>query len=189
MDRSKSAIATASETVQVPLTVEQERWYGEACARLNSERLKRLLLELVNIPSPTGAERAASQFIAAYLRDHLGGHAFYQPVNEDTGNAIGEIRGSGAGATLLLYAPIDTHLEGDPERDLPWAGPVLRVDMVAKGYAEGDMVFGLGAANPKCMVATLAEVATVLYESGLPLIGDVQVAFAGGGMPVNVSYR
>jgi len=171
------------------LSQRQEGWYADACARLDAARLKRLLLQLIDIHSPTGAERRASEFIAAYMRDKLGGRGFYQPVNEDTGNAIAEIRGSGGGASLLLYAPIDTHLEGDPERDLPWAGPVLRADMVPKGHAEGDMVFGLGAANPKCMVATLTEVATALHEARVPLIGDLIAGFAGGGMPVNVSYR
>src|SRR5690348_15074722 len=117
---------------------EQEQWYSEACARLDPERLKRLLLQLIDVPSPTGSEREASEFIAGYLTQHLAGRACYQPINENTGNAVGEIRGSGDGATLLLYAPIDTHLEGEPDQDLPWAGPVLRADMLAKGFAEGD---------------------------------------------------
>jgi acetylornithine deacetylase/succinyl-diaminopimelate desuccinylase-like protein len=179
----------SQSTIQAPLSTEQERWYSEACARLDSERLKRFLLQLIDIPSPTGAERRASEFVADYLQQHLGGRAYYQPINEDTGNSVGEMRGIGGGATLLLYAPIDTHLEGDPDKDLPWAGPVLRPDMIAKGYAEGDMVFGLGAANPKCMVATLSEISIALTEAGIPLIGDLVLGFAGGGMPVNVGAR
>ena len=178
----------AIKTLQLALSPEQERWYGDACARLDSERLKRLLIGLVDIPSATGAERRANEFMTNYLRERIG-RAFYQPINEDTGNAVAEIRGSGGGATLLLYAPIDTHLEGDAVRDLPWAGPALRADMIPRGYAEGDMVFGLGAANPKAMVATIAEVATALGEAKVPLTGDLQVAFAGGGMPVNVPER
>jgi acetylornithine deacetylase/succinyl-diaminopimelate desuccinylase-like protein len=178
-----------SETVQAPFSAEQERWYGDACARLDPERLKRLLLQLIDIPSPTGGERRASEFIAGYLAERLGGRARYQPINETTGNAIAEIRGSGGGAMLLLYAPIDTHLEGDPEHDLPWAGPLLKADMMAQGRAEGEMVFGLGAGNPKCMVATLAESAGALAEAQVPLTGDLTVGFAGGGMPVNVARR
>lgn len=178
-----------TETRQLPLTADRERWYAAACARLDAERLKRLLLELIDIPSPTGAERAASEFVAARMCERLGAHAFYQPIGKDTGNAVGELRGSGNGATLLLYAPIDTHLEGDPARDLPWAGPVMRADMIAQGFADGDLVFGLGAANPKAMVATLIEIASALKEAEVPLIGDLQVGFAGGGMPVNVADR
>ncbi|HKV54907.1 MAG TPA: hypothetical protein VJN94_09715 [Candidatus Binataceae bacterium] len=177
----------ASDTVQVPFAANQQRWYDDACARLDPERLKRLLLQLVDIPSPTGGERRASEFIAEYLGTRLAGAALYQPISDATGNAVGEIRGQGGGATLLLYAPIDTHIEGDPERDLPWAGPILRADMIPRGYAEGEMVFGLGAANPKCMVATLAEIATALHEAQVPLTGDLVVGFAGGGMPVNAA--
>jgi len=177
------------ETRKMPFSVEQEKWYAEACSRIDPERLKHLLLELINIPSPTGAERRISEFTAGWMREHIGGRALYQPISEDTGNAIGEIRGSGGGATLLLYAPIDTHLEGDAEHDIPWAGPVLRPDMIAKGYAEAEMVYGLGAANPKCMVATLAEIAAAVFEAKAPLAGDLQVGFAGGGMPVNIVSR
>jgi acetylornithine deacetylase/succinyl-diaminopimelate desuccinylase-like protein len=176
-------------TTPIPLSDDQEGWYSEACARLDSERLKRLLLKLVDIPSPTGAERHASEFIAEYMRQNLGGRGHYQPINDETGNAVGEIRGRGGGATLLLYAPIDTHLEGEADKDLPWAGPTLRADMIPKGYADGDMVFGLGAANPKCMVATLAEIAVALYEARIPLIGELALGFAGGGMPVNIAAR
>src|ERR1700730_18372656 len=82
-------------TIQVPFSDQQERWYSEACARLDSERLKRLLLQLVDIPSPTGGERRASEFIAEYVREQLGGRCYYQPINEETGNAVGEIRGRG----------------------------------------------------------------------------------------------
>jgi acetylornithine deacetylase/succinyl-diaminopimelate desuccinylase-like protein len=186
---SPQLAGSESQTIAVPFSGQQERWYIDACARLDAARLKRLLLQLIDIPSPTGGERGASEFIAGYLGERLGGCACYQPVNEQTGNAIAEIRGSGGGATLLLYAPIDTHLEGDPEHDLPWAGPTLRADMIAKGRAEGEMVFGLGAANPKCMVATLAEIAIALNEAQVPLTGDLIVGFAGGGMPVNVASR
>jgi acetylornithine deacetylase/succinyl-diaminopimelate desuccinylase-like protein len=184
MNASKEPQAT-----QPQLSEEQEHWYSEACARLDPERLKRLLLQLIDISSPTGGERQISEFIAAYMRQQLGERAFYQPINEHTGNAVGEIPGRGRGATLLLYAPVDTHLEGDPDKDLPWAGPVLRADMVPKGYAEGDMIFGLGAANPKCMVATLSEIAVAVNEAKIPLTGDLVTGFAGGGMPVNVASR
>ena len=139
----------ADKTRNVALSAEQEKWYAQACERLNPARLQKLLLGLIDIHSPTGAERQASEFIAGYMREHLGEHCRYQPIDEDTGNAVGEVRGSGGGAALLLYAPIDTHLEADPERDLPWAGPTLRADMLPSGFARGDMVYGLGAANPK----------------------------------------
>src|SRR5712692_9024866 len=107
------------ETRKMPFSVEQEKWYAKACSRIDAERLKHLLLELINIPSPTGAERRISEFTAAWMREHIGGSARYQPISEDAGNAIGEIRGGEGGATLHLHPPARTHQEGDAEHDLP----------------------------------------------------------------------
>jgi len=181
----------AGTTRQIPFTADQERWYAAAWERFNLDRLKTLLIELVNIHSPTGAEREAAEFLASYLKAHLGGRAVYQPVSDLTGNCFGEVRGAtgATGARLMLYAPLDTHLDADPETDVPWVGSALRPDMVPRASVEGDFIIGLGASNPKSMVATLTEVATALYESGIPLIGALQPAFAGGGMSVNSPRR
>lgn len=161
--------------------------YEAVCDRLNPDRFRDLLVNLINIHSPTGLERPASEFMAGYLRDTVGIEAGYQPMNEHSGNAFGERLGSGSGGRLLLYAPIDTHI--DPENDVPWVGPRLRPDMVPEAQVRDDLVIGLGASNPKCMVAGLTEVAHAVIESGIPLIGDLAIGFAGGGMPVSMSGR
>src|SRR5580704_2030691 len=122
----------ADKTRNVPLSAEQEQWYATACERLNPERLKKVLLNLIDIHSPTGAERQASEFIATYMREHLGEHSRYQAISEDTGNAIGELRGSGGGASLLLYAPIDSY------RWRSGKGPAVgRPDFARRHVAEG----------------------------------------------------
>ncbi|MGW4095950.1 M20 family metallopeptidase [Mycobacterium sp. NPDC004974] len=161
--------------------------YEAVCDRLDPDRFRDLLVNLINIHSPTGLERPASEFMAGYLRDTVGIEAGYQPMNEHSGNAFGERLGSGGGSRLLLYAPIDTHI--DPESDVPWVGPRLRPDMLPQAQIDGDLVIGLGASNPKCMVAGLTEVAHAVIESGIPLIGDLAIGFAGGGMPVSMSGR
>ena len=107
-------------------------------------------------------------------------------MGEASGNAIGRIRGSGGGPSLLLYAPIDTHLEGNAD-DLPWVGPALRADMVPEARENDGLVIGLGASNPKAMVTTLAEAVRVIRAANVPLKGDLFVAYAGGGMPVDLA--
>ncbi|MGH7089935.1 MAG: M20/M25/M40 family metallo-hydrolase, partial [Stellaceae bacterium] len=109
-----------------------------------------------------------------------------QPMGAQSGNAVGRMRGSGGGPSLLLYAPIDTHLEGNAD-DLPWAGPRLRPDMVPEPTEENGLIVGLGASNPKAMVTTLFEAARVVRAANVPLLGDVFVAYAGGGMPVDLA--
>ena len=161
---------------------QQRRWFEAACARINVERLKQLVFSLTDIHSPTGNERRASEFLTSYLAD-AGFSARYQPVTERSGNCIGHLPGAGTGPNLMLYAPMDTHLDAEDKLDIPWVGRRLRADMLPRAEIRGDTVIGLGASNPKSMIATIAEAAYGVLEAGVPLTGDVIVASAGGGMP------
>jgi len=174
-------------TAKAPFSPEQLRWYEAACANIHAGRLTKRLFALTDIHSPTGATREASEYIVSELAT-AGLNASYKPMSETTGNVFAEHRGSGDGATLLLYAPIDTHLEGD-KTDYPWAGPTQTADLVPRAKQVGDWVYGLGSSNPKAMVATLTEIATALVEADVPLAGDLNVGFADGGMPVNIPKR
>jgi acetylornithine deacetylase/succinyl-diaminopimelate desuccinylase-like protein len=160
----------------------QRRWFDDACTRIDTGRLRQLVFRLTDIHSPTGAERHAAEFLAGHL-EGAGFLAHYQPVTERSGNCIGRLPGDGTGPSLMLYAPLDTHLDADSDLDVPWVGPRLRADMLPKAEIRGDTVIGLGASNPKSMVATLVEAARCVHEAGVPLTGDVIVASAGGGMP------
>ena len=87
------------------LSPEQRAWFDSATALIDNERLYRLNREITAIHSPTGRERAASEYMVRYLAD-IGVEATYQPMGEASGHAIGRIRGSGGGPSLLLYAPM-----------------------------------------------------------------------------------
>jgi acetylornithine deacetylase/succinyl-diaminopimelate desuccinylase-like protein len=167
------------------LAQQQRAWFEKATALIDVEALRRVNRAVTAIHSPTGRERAATEHMVRHLAE-IGLESRYQPMGETSGNAIGRMAGSGGGASLLLYAPIDTHLEGS-EADLPWAGRELRADMIPQAREQDGLVVGLGAANPKAMVATLAEAARVIAAAGVPLNGDLIVAFAGGGMPVDLA--
>jgi acetylornithine deacetylase/succinyl-diaminopimelate desuccinylase-like protein len=169
-------------TKSATFSKEQREWYEKACAKIDAERLKQLIFDLTDIHSPTGNEKEASQYLADYM-NRANFKAHYQAVSENSGNCVGRIRGSGEGPNLLLYAPIDVHLDGEAEIDVPWVGPHLRDDMMPKAQIRGDTVIGLGASNPKSMIATLTEAAHCVLEAGIPLKGDVIVGSAGGGMP------
>ena len=167
------------------LSPEQRAWFESAAALIDIDRLYRLNREITAIHSPTGRERAASEYMMRYLAD-IGVEARYQPMGETSGNAIGRIRGSGGGPSLLLYAPIDTHLDAT-EDDVPWVGPRLRPDMIPQVREQDGLLIGLGASNPKAMVTTLAEAARVVRAAKVPLKGDLFIAYAGGGMPVDLA--
>ena len=165
---------------------ERQAWFEEAVSLIDEARMQRLAVDLTAIHSPTGRERAASEFMVSQLAE-AGLAARYQPMGEASGNAAARLRGSGGGPSLLLYAPIDTHLEADSAADIPWVGPGLRRDMLPEPMLRDGLVVGLGAANPKGMVVAQAEAARVVAQAGIPLTGDLLVAFAGGGMPVDLA--
>jgi acetylornithine deacetylase/succinyl-diaminopimelate desuccinylase-like protein len=173
--------------VHPDLSTEQRAWFEASAALIDVNRLYRINREITAIHSPTGLERAASEHMVRYLAE-VGIEANYQPMGETSGNAIGRIRGSAGGPSLLLYAPIDTHLDATAD-DIPWVGPRLRADMVPQVREENGLVIGLGASNPKAMVATLAEAMRVINAAKVPLKGDLYVAYAGGGMPVDLATR
>jgi acetylornithine deacetylase/succinyl-diaminopimelate desuccinylase-like protein len=167
----------------VPLSREQRGWLEHAVSLITEERMRTFNCAITSIHSTTGAERAASEWMVQQMRG-LGIDVFYQPLDECSGNAVGQLKGRGGGPALLLYAPIDTHLRADPHEDVPWVGPELRPDMLPNAYvADNGDVIGLGSANPKGMITALTEAVRCVRSAGVPLMGDVILAFAGGGMP------
>lgn len=175
-------------TTELPLDAERQAMLDKLVAALDPDRMRDLLVRLVDIHSPTGGEREASEFMADVLANEVGIEASYQPISDATGNVFGTHPGTGGGATLLLYCPIDTHIE--PDADVPTVGKRLRDDMIPEPYVTDDgLVVGLGASNPKVMVAGLTEVMHAVKDAGLQFAGDLTIGFAGGGMPWLNSHR
>lgn len=175
-------------TQQIPFTAEQTRLYEAAKARINPQRLQQLLFDLTNIHSPSGATREASEFMQGYLENMGMTTSRYYPMNDITGNVMAEKQGTGNGANLLLYAPIDTHLDRTPGEEV-LVGEGKEVDLQPYAQQMDDWVFGLGASNPKGMVATLAEVANAVLDADIELKGNLLVGMADGGMPQDISAR
>jgi acetylornithine deacetylase/succinyl-diaminopimelate desuccinylase-like protein len=169
---------------QRSLSAEQQQWIERAWAQIDAAHLAELDAAMVSIPSPTGQERPLAEFLAQHLSE-AGLAGAYQPIDEEQGNAVGRLRGSGDGADLLLYAPIDTAFAGDEVEDLPWLGPTIRADLLPKGQIEGDYVIGQGAENPKAYATCVVAAADAVRKAGVPLIGTLLVGLGAGGMPTN----
>ena len=153
-------------------------------ALLSRERLVQTLMEIVNIPSPTGQEAPLALHIAKSL-SAAGVPAQTQRLDDTQANAWARLAGSGGGRRLLLYAPLDTVTSNSAMEDVPWVGPALRPDMQATAELVDDHVFGLGAHNPKGHVACVMEAARILATLGIPLAGDIYFGFGAGGMPTH----
>ncbi|WP_067460956.1 M20 family metallopeptidase [Actinomadura macra] len=150
--------------------------------QVTGEDLLAAITGIVDIASPTGAEGELASWIAARLsREGVESHV--QWIDELQANAVAVLRGSGGGASTLLYAPLDTFTTGDPTWDVPGAARRMRPDMLARAVVRGDLVQGLGAGNPKGHAACVLVAFEALAASGAELAGDVVAGFGAGGMP------
>jgi len=119
---------------------------------------------IVRIPSETGSEAAAAEYLAALMRD-LG---FDSVQTDDNGNVIGILKGSGHGPSVM----INGHLDHVPAGDMvdPFWGAL--VDGSRWGEA-GDAIYGRGTCDMKCNVVAAVYAVSALKVSGQRTGGDV----------------
>jgi acetylornithine deacetylase/succinyl-diaminopimelate desuccinylase-like protein len=156
---------------------------ARARARIDDDGITALLLEMVAMPSPTGEEAALAVFLAQRLGD-AGLEAHVQQVGDRGANALGRLRGTGDGPSLLLYSAIDTPFAGGGDEDAPWLGGDPRADWALPPSAADGKVIGLGADNPKGYAAAVVTAVEAVARAGIAPRGDLWIALAGGSMPV-----
>ncbi len=114
---------------------------------MDREAIAETCLALTAIPSPTGHERKIAEWIAARLV-RAGIDARAESFGNDRANLVARRPGTGGGAELLLYSPIDTAFSaaGDTTHEAA-AGqsPAFR----SGSTRVGDWIVGPGAENPK----------------------------------------
>jgi acetylornithine deacetylase/succinyl-diaminopimelate desuccinylase-like protein len=175
---------SAVSVVPKPLDPERRSYVERSWAEIDGRRISNLLVEMVNIPSPTGEERPLAERVASYMNT-AGLDAACQPIDEQQGNAVGRLKGKGGGPDLLLYAPLDTDFTGIEEEDCPGVGLQLPPDLQPKATVTDGFVVGLGAVNPKGFATCVVAAAEAVNRAGIPLRGDVVVGLGAGGMPSN----
>ena len=110
-------------------------------ASIDRDRLVATASELVGISSPTGRELEA----ATYLQGELaaaGLDAGLQHVEEGRANAVGWLRGSGSGHSLMFNGHLDTSYSGEE----PWlTGAGYKPDPIVRD----GLILGLGIMNMK----------------------------------------
>jgi len=143
-------------------------------------------MAMTAIPSPAGGELELAEYVAGELSDG-GVEAVCQRIEGKQANAVARRSGDGTGPSLMLYAPIDMHIAGNPVEDGPWIDFSGRPDLIPKPLADGDYVIGLGAENPKGHAACVVAATRAIARAGIPLRGDLIAGLGGGGMPVNKS--
>ena len=130
------------------------------------EDLLSLFLQLVEIPSPSGHERAVADFVLAYVRD-----AGLEPLEDESaaatgagsGNVFVRVQGRGSGTPILLAAHMDT---------VAVTGPIQPVVEGGVVTSAGDTILG---ADDKTAVTLLLMLLRELAAQ--PPSCDVEVLF------------
>ena len=171
--------------MSLTLGKERERWLQEAWSAIDESKLAELNRMLASIPSPTGEERQLAQAIVAVM-NASGIEGRYQAMQDDQGNAIGRLAGTGDGADLLLYAPLDTAFSTNEQEECPWIGDQLPAQMTTDArIVQGGDVVGMGAENPKGYAACVIAAAQAIKAAAVPLNGSLLIGLGAGGMPTN----
>jgi len=145
------------------------RLVGEAVDR---DRLVETATELVAIPSPTGREEEAADYLCTVFSD-LGLTTIQQRIEPGRANAVGRLAGAGVGRSLMFNGHLDTSYSGDE----PWLkGPGFKPDPIIRD----DAILGLGIMNMKGSVACYVEAVRAILDAGIRLEGDVIVAGVAG---------
>src|SRR5262249_2342888 len=134
------------------------------------EQVTQLLTRRVMIGSVTPwlirtgwGEAAVARYIADWLTD-TGAEIETVEVEPGRPNVLARLRGTGGGPTLCLNAHTDTvGFDGWPDEAL-----VPKID--------GDIMYGLGAADDKSGVVAAMLTMRALAESGTRLRGDLLIA-------------
>src|SRR5262245_57682500 len=141
----------------------------EVLQRIKREELAELTKDLVDIPSPTGSEKAIGEFILGWFARH-GIKSVRQEISPERVNAVGVIPGSGNGVSLMINGHMDTSYTGT-EEDRVFCRE-LEPDSDLKGAVRDGKVFGLGASNMKSGLAAFMVAGKAIRQSGLTLKGD-----------------
>ena len=146
-------------------------------AQIDRDELAQLGCDLVNIPSPTGQEKAVAEYILNWFQTN-GLKAVRQEVDVDRPNAVGVLKGDGTGLSLGFNGHMDTSFTGTSE-DLRMVARV-EPDSELKGSIRDGKVHGLGISNMKGGVAAFMMAGKALKKSGVKLKGDVILAAVVG---------
>ena len=139
--------------------------YQRAARHITEKSVRETLMEMVDIASPTGRERALAEYIVARL-GKAGFHAYLQDVSDGRPNAVGVRRGSGDGVNLLFTGHMDTSYDGD-ESYLHGEG------FKAKAVYRDGWIWGLGANNMKSGLASALIAVEAIHREGIELKGDI----------------
>lgn len=153
---------------------------AKAIDHIDRERLVKLVMDLVDIPSPTGEEEGMARALHEILSE-AGFDATLQPIGDDRYNAIGRLQGHGGGKSLMFNGHLDTSF--GPEQAHRGIGYQCKATLV-----DNEWIYGMGSFNMKSAMGTYIVASEAIRKAGIKLGGDVVIAGVAGEIekaPVN----
>ena len=135
-----------------------------ALQHINRDELVELGKSLVSIPSPIGEETPVARWVGEYMKS-LGFDVELQEVERGWFQAVGVIKGSGGGRSIMFNGHLDSN---------PIAAGWTRNPY--EPWVEGNRLYGAGIRNMKSGVASMIHAADAIKKSGTKLRGDIVVA-------------
>ena len=145
---------------------------ARAIEHIDRERLVKLVMELVDIPSPTGEEEEVARVLHGILGD-AGFDAVLQPIGDSRYNAIGRMQGRGGGKSLMFNGHLDTSF--GPEQAHRGLGYQCKATLV-----DDEWIYGMGSFNMKSAMGTYIVATEAIRKAGIKLAGDVVIAGVAG---------
>jgi succinyl-diaminopimelate desuccinylase len=135
-------------------------------SNINKDDVIRLSQELIRIPSPTGEEKAVSDFICTLMMK-MGLEVRQAESEPGRPNAIGFRRGAGPGPTVMFSGHMDTVGISNPETWItnPFGGEVID----GKLYGRGSMDSKGGG------IASILIALSAIQKAGISLKGNILV--------------
>ena len=131
---------------------------------IDKQAAAKLLMDLVNISSPTGEEAEIAKYLAGRF-ENAGLKATLQEADQNRFNAVGVLEGNGTGLSLLFDGHMDTTFTGREKVGIKGGfGLLPTVSSGAHAVAEGDRIYGLGATNMKGGIAAFTMAAEAIKE-------------------------
>lgn len=139
--------------------------FTRAVSHITVDRVRNVLMDLVNISSPTGKESGVAHYLIDRMRS-MGFDTDLQFVDHDRPNAVGHLHGHGDGYNLLFTGHMDTSYSGE-EAHLVGDG------FKPKAIYRDGWVWGLGANNMKSGLAAALVAIEAIALARIKLLGDI----------------
>ncbi|MEW8141951.1 MAG: M20/M25/M40 family metallo-hydrolase [Candidatus Thiodiazotropha endolucinida] len=153
---------------------------AKAIDQIDRDRLVQLVIDLTNIPSPTGYEGDMARAVHEVL-EGSGFDATLQPIGDERYNAVGRLCGAGGGKSIMFNGHLDTSF--GPEQAHRGIGYECKGTLI-----DDEWIYGMGTFNMKSAMATYVVATESIRKAGIRLGGDVVIAGVAGEIeksPVN----